>query len=175
MRGRGKPSGRAEAALVLTLGIAWYSAITPRMMETFRPYDGDAILESPLKPDEQLYVFRLRIDASYDDRMWTAFKTQLGMPTCAELDEIRTGADWRSVEWARAYTRCPDLVAWVQEQPKGALFWSRLATEDPGLFIRKFTELVSLTWAGRSSPTCRRSSRPRLRTSASPRAGTGWP
>lgn len=140
--------GALVAGLVLTLGIAWYSAITPRMMETFRPYDGDAIPESPLQPDEQLYVFRLRIDAAYEDRMWSAFKTKLGMPTCAELDEIRKSSEWRSVEWARAYTRCPDLVAWVQEQPKGALFWSRLATEDPALFARKFTELVSLTLGG---------------------------
>src|SRR5262245_14835840 len=39
--------GRVRAALIasvaLALGIGWYAAITPTMMRTFQPYDGEAL------------------------------------------------------------------------------------------------------------------------------------
>ena len=92
--------------LVLGLGIAWYAAIEPSINKTFAPYDGDAIRSDPLPADEELFVYRLRVDVSTNPEMWQAYKTKLGLPTCPEVEAFTHRSDWASVEWAQAYRRC---------------------------------------------------------------------
>jgi hypothetical protein len=135
------------SVLVLGLGIAWYSAITPSMDKAFAPYDGDAIRSDPLPADEELYVYRLRVDVSTNPEMWQAYKTKLGLPTCPEVEAFTHRSDWASVEWAQAYRRCQPMVDWVA-QHKGGIFWTDILKADPGLAIRRFLITSSLAIGG---------------------------
>ena len=82
-----------------------------------------------------------------DPEMWQSFKSDLGMPTCPELEAFVGVQQWREREWAEAYTRCPALVAWVNER-KDQLFWTELSLENPGLALRKFGQELSLNVGG---------------------------
>jgi hypothetical protein len=146
-------SGRITAALVacvvMGLGIVWYSAITPAMTEAMEPYDDDAIQPDPLPQPEQMYVYRLRVDVSTDPEMWQAFKTQLGMPTCPELEAFTSRTDWQGQKWAEAYLRCPPLVAWVAERKDHfGIFWTELAAANPRLAVNRFKSMTSYTVGG---------------------------
>jgi hypothetical protein len=79
--------------------------------------------------------------------MWNAFKTELGMPTCPELEAFTREPEWKGRAWVEAYTRCPALVAWVGERTD-QVFWSELAAENPSLFLRTFLKRTSLTLGG---------------------------
>jgi hypothetical protein len=179
--------------LVLGLGIAWYSAITPAMDKAFAPYDGDAIRSDPLPADEELFVYRLRVDVSTNPEMWQAYKTKLGLPTCPEVEAFTHRSDWASVEWAQAYRRCQPMVDWVA-QHKGGIFWTDILKADPGLAIRRFLITSSLAIGGEvyahvpqvvpapiekiafPEPAVRSPARPaRLRRRAGPGAGGGRP
>ncbi len=135
------------SVLVLLLGIVWYAAITPRMDQAMVPYDGSALQTNPLPQPEHVLVFRLRVDVSRDPELWQAFKSELGMPTCPELEAFTTVSEWREREWELAYTQCPSLVAWVHER-KDQLFWTELFLKNPGLALRKFGQQVSLNVGG---------------------------
>jgi hypothetical protein len=137
----------AASALVLGLGVAWYAAITPSIDKTFAPYDGDAIRSDPLPVDEELFVYRLRVDVSTNPEMWQAYKTKLGMPTCPEVEAFTTRSDWASVEWATAYRHCQPMVDWVA-QHKDGIFWIDILKADPGLAIRRFLITSSLAIGG---------------------------
>jgi hypothetical protein len=141
------PKAILIAAGVLVLGMLWYSAITPAMNETFKPYDGDAVAGNPLSLDEELFVYRLRVDVSTNPEMWAAYKTKLGMPTCPAIQAFTTQAAWQSQAWAQAYLNCPPLVAWVH-QHQDPLFWTDIAKADPALATKVFTETVSNTLGG---------------------------
>jgi hypothetical protein len=135
------------AGLVLALGIGWYAAITPGMERAMVPYDGDAI-DPPLPQDEYRFVYRLRVDVSTNPELWAAYTTEIGMPTCPELEAFTSDTyNWRGREWAEAYTRCPALVEWVQER-KNRYFWTDLVTADPVLFVKTFFRQLSLTLGG---------------------------
>jgi hypothetical protein len=137
------------ACVVMGLGIVWYSAITPGMTEAMEPYDDDAIQPDPLPQPEQMYVYRLRVDVSTDPEMWQAFKTQLGMPTCPELEAFTSSTDWQGQKWAEAYLRCPPLVAWVAERKDHfGIFWTELAAANPSLAAKKFGSMTSYTVGG---------------------------
>ena len=60
------------------------------MDEAFKPYDGDAAVGNPLSLDEELFVYRLRVDVSTNPKMWAAYKTKLGMPTCPAIEAFTT-------------------------------------------------------------------------------------
>ena len=135
------------AAVVLVASIGWYAAITPGMERAMVPYDAGAIHPVPLPQPEQIRVFRLRVDVSTDPAMWDAFRNQLGMPSCPELDAFRSDPVWHEVQWAEAYTRCPALVTWVQAR-ENQNFWTELALKNPGLFLRKFGQEMSLNLGG---------------------------
>lgn len=135
------------AAIVMLLAVGWYIAITPAMDQAFKPYDGDAILENPLPKDEFLLVYRLRVDVSTDPALQQTFEEKLGMPRCPETDRfIGQPGGWQTVEWARAYTRCPQLQAWARKQDYG--FWGPLAKEAPAEAARKLYESTSSTLSG---------------------------
>ena len=135
------------SVLVLGLGIAWYAAIEPSINKTFAPYDGDAIRSDPMPMDEELFVYRLRVDVSTSPEMWQAYKTKLGMPTCPEVEAFTKRSDWASVEWALAYRRCQPMVDWVA-QHKDGVFWAEIGRADPGLAIRRFLITSSLAIGG---------------------------
>jgi hypothetical protein len=138
----------AVAAAVVLLGsLGWYAAISPGMDRAMVPYDMGALRPDPLPQPEQVLVFRLRVDVSTDPAMWDAFRNQLGMPSCPELDAFRADPVWHEVEWAQAYTRCPALVTWVQAR-ENQNFWTGLALKNPGLFLRKFSAEMSLNLGG---------------------------
>jgi hypothetical protein len=79
--------------------------------------------------------------------LWNAYKVELGMPTCPELEAFTTESDWKGRAWVEAYTRCPALVAWVGAR-KDQLFWSELAAENPALFAKAFLKRTSLNLGG---------------------------
>jgi hypothetical protein len=135
------------AAVVLVASLGWYAAITPSMDRAMVPYDAGAIHPVPLPQAEQIRVFRLRVDVSTDPAMWDAFRNQLGMPSCPELDAFRSDPVWHEVQWAEAYTRCPALVTWVQAR-ENQNFWTELALKNPGLVLRKFSQELSLNLGG---------------------------
>ncbi|MBX6751212.1 MAG: hypothetical protein IRY85_16355 [Micromonosporaceae bacterium] len=135
------------SCLVLGLGLVWYAAITPGMERAMVPYDGDAI-DPPLPQDEYRFVYRLRVDVSTNPELWAAYTTEIGMPTCPELEAFTSDTlNWRGREWAEAYRRCPALVEWVQER-KSRYFWMDLVTADPVLFVKTFVRQLSLTLGG---------------------------
>jgi hypothetical protein len=144
---RRSPRAILIAAGVLALGMAWYSAITPAMNEAFKPYDGDAVAGNPLSIDEELFVYRLRVDVSTNPQMWDAYKTRLGMPTCPAIEAFTTHAAWQSQAWEQAYLNCPPLVQWVHEH-QDPLFWTDIAKADPALATKVFTQTVSNTLGG---------------------------
>lgn len=133
--------------LVLALGIGWYAAITPALEQSMTRYDGDAIVP-PLPQDEHRFVYRLRVDVSTNPELWRAFTTELGMPTCPELEAFTSDTlNWRGREWAEAYRRCPPLVEWVQAR-KDQYFWADLASANPALFVKTFLRQFSLSLGG---------------------------
>jgi len=135
------------SATVLGLGIVWYAAITPALEDAGTRYDADAI-EPPMKQDEHRLVYRLRVEVSTNPELWAAFKNELGMPTCPELEAFTADrVNWRGREWAYAYKRCPPLVEWVNER-KNNYFWSELARANPGLFARTFLQELSYMLGG---------------------------
>jgi hypothetical protein len=141
-----KVTAALASCLVLGLGMIWYSAISPNLDQTMTHYDGDEITP-PLPQDEHRLVYRLRVDVSTNPELWNAFKTELGMPTCPELEAFTTQSDWQGAAWAEAYRRCPPLVAWVQQR-KDQNFWTLLAEKDPVLFAKAFGRELSLTLGG---------------------------
>jgi hypothetical protein len=145
--GGGRIGAALVACLVLGLGLAWYAAITPAMERAGNAYDLDGLQSSPLPEAEQVLVYRLRVDVSTDPVMWNAFKTELGMPTCPELEAFTQESEWMGRAWVEAYTRCPALVAWVGERTD-QIFWSELAAENPSLFVRTFLKKTSLALGG---------------------------
>lgn len=153
-RTAGKPAAASRtvaaalaSSLVLGLGIVWYAAITPALEQSMTRYDGDAIVP-PLPQDEHRLVYRLRVDVSTNPELWHAFKTELGMPTCPELEAFTSDRlNWRGREWAEAYRECPALVAWVHER-KNQYFWTDLATTNFPLFAKTFLRQVSLSLGG---------------------------
>lgn len=151
-RGRSAAADRTPrsiliAAGVLVLGMLWYSAITPAMNEAFKPYDGDAVAGNPLSLDEELFVYRLRVDVSTNPELWAAYKSKLAMPTCPAIEAFTSQSAWQSQAWAQAYLNCPPLVAWVH-QHQDPLFWTDIAQADPVLATKVFTQTVSNTLGG---------------------------
>jgi hypothetical protein len=144
---RRSPRAILIAAGVLALGMVWYSAITPAMNEAFKPYDGDAVAGNPLSMDEELFVYRLRVDVSTNPQMWDAYKTKLGMPTCPAIEAFTTQSQWQSQAWQQAYLNCPPLVGWVH-QHQDPLFWTDIAKADPALAAKVFTQTVSSSLGG---------------------------
>jgi hypothetical protein len=135
------------ACLAMGLGLVWYAAIAGPIERAGNAYDLDGLQSSPLPEREQVLVYRLRVDVSTDPAMWSAFKSELAMPTCPELEAFTTDPEWHARAWVEAYTRCPPLVAWVN-QHDGSMFWTDLATKDPGLFARTFLTKTSLALGG---------------------------
>jgi hypothetical protein len=134
------------AAVVMLGAIGWYSAITPAMNKTFAPYDGDAIPESPMPMDEEIFVYRLRVDVSTDPQLYRTFREELGMPLCPGTEAYNTKSAWDSVGFAREYTKCPELREWVQRNKNR--FWPELASKAPSQAARKFYQNTSYALGG---------------------------